>query len=84
MPSWLATLFGALAIGTAIVGSQFVPRYQIAPAVDAVGNPFAWRLDVRTGEVESCRFEKNPLSKFSPDPKEASEMFIRCSKRLAP
>lgn len=31
------------------------PRYQITTAVDANGNSFVWRLDTRSGNVESCR-----------------------------
>jgi hypothetical protein len=58
-PNQLSIVAGAMIIGAAIVGAQFFDRYQIAPAVGADGNPFAWRLDTRTGEIKLCRIRSN-------------------------
>jgi hypothetical protein len=80
----LAMVFGAIIIGGAIVGTQFIGRYQIVPAVAAQGDPFVWRLDTRTGEIESCTFYKNPFDQFDPDAKQTSKVTITCTKVFKP
>jgi len=69
LTSPVATLLGAIIIGGAIVGAQFVPRYQIAAAVDTNGNPSLWRVEVRTGEIQRCNFAKLTQAPAAIDPK---------------
>ena len=59
-------VLGALLIGLSIVAARFVNRYEIAAGVDAGGNPIAWRLNTRTGEVQICALtpSDNPFDKF--------------------
>jgi hypothetical protein len=56
LTSPIAILLGAIIIAAGIIAAQFVDRYQIAPATDHDGNPFLWRLNVRTGEIQRCSF----------------------------
>lgn len=65
-------IVGALIIGAAIIGMGFVPRYQIADARNAVGNPFVWRLDTRTGAMEACIISANTFDKIG------SPVSLRC------
>ena len=57
--SW-ATFIGLALIAAAILGAQLLAggNYQIVPATGADGNPFVWRLNVRSGAIESCAFQK--------------------------
>ena len=75
-----AIVVAALLIAGAIIGAQFIPRYQIAAATDAAGNAFAWRLDIHTGDVEACTFVKNPFAQIG-DPNRTG-MFVECHKEL--
>jgi len=83
-PNQIAIILAALIVGASIIGARFVGRYEIAPSVGADGNPFVWRLDTRTGEVESCAFYKNPFDQFDPDNKSPSKPSIQCSKVFKP
>jgi hypothetical protein len=49
-----AILIGAVLIGIAIVLAPLVAPYQFAPGVDAQGNPFLWRSNAVTGDVQAC------------------------------
>lgn len=63
---WAKLVISALIIGLAVIGAQFIGRYQIAPAVGANGNPFAWRLNVITGDVQVCNIHIKPADKNDP------------------
>lgn len=78
-----AIVIAAVIIGAAIVAAQFVGRYQVASAAGTDGSPFVWRLDTRTGEIQSCTFYKNddPFAEII-DPKQ--KVLIRCNGNFAP
>jgi len=58
MNNSIPILLGSIFIGGAIVGAQFVGRYQFVPAVDHDEKVFFWRLDERSGEVQRCTFSQ--------------------------
>jgi hypothetical protein len=49
MNNQVAIVLGTAIIAAAIVGSQFIGRYEIATGTSGV-----WRVDKRTGEVQFC------------------------------
>jgi hypothetical protein len=58
---WLGIIAGAIIIGAAIVAAQFVNRYRLASGVSADGTSIVWRVDAHSGDVEMCRFVKQPI-----------------------
>lgn len=74
----LAVIGAALIVGSAIVSSQFVAKYQIAAFTGADGNPFVWRLNARTGAIQSCGFSKDD------DPIATPKFVIRCYGESSP
>ncbi|HXL25875.1 MAG TPA: hypothetical protein VN952_04300 [Chthoniobacterales bacterium] len=62
-----ALILSAIIIAAAVIGTQFISRYQIV-AAGGEGNVVAWRLDIRTGEVDRCAVSKKPLSQSDKDP----------------
>jgi hypothetical protein len=78
MSNQLAILLGSIIIALAIVFSPS-ERYQIASSMDASGIPTVWRLDVRTGDVDTCVVSRNPLAKLQqgPPPGECSVRAVR-------
>jgi len=78
----LAIIFGSIVIGLSIILAQQPQRYEIAASVDAVGNPFLWRVDVQTGEVDTCAItteKDDPFRKIVGGPPTG-----QCTKRLVP
>jgi hypothetical protein len=74
------------ALAAAIVGPNFIPHYQIAAGKDTDGNPMAWRIETRTGEIEACHFSpvvggtgEDPFAVFDPP----SSLQLSCAKKLA-
>jgi hypothetical protein len=63
----LAILLESIIIALAMVFSPS-QRYQIATSMDASGDPIVWRLDVRTGDVDTCVVSRNPLAKLQGGP----------------
>jgi len=55
MTNQQALVIGAMIIGESILGARAMARYEFSPAMGADGNPFIWRSNVITGEVQSCR-----------------------------
>jgi hypothetical protein len=49
-----AILIGAAIIGAAIIVSRVIAPYEFSPAVGADGNPFIWRSNIMTGDVQAC------------------------------
>jgi hypothetical protein len=47
-------LIGAIVIGIAVIAARLIAPYQIARGVDAQGNPFLWRSNAITGDVQMC------------------------------
>ncbi len=84
--AWAILIVGAL-IAASLLGSEwrFGARYQIAPAMGADGNPFVWRVDTVTGEVESCTFEKvtNPFTRIGEHGETLSPVQIECLAKAA-
>ncbi len=81
-----AIILAAVIIGAAILATQFVGRYQIAAASGTDGSPFVWRLDTRTGEIQSCTFSKitNPFDRIDPNGGPDRQFRMRCNKDFAP
>jgi len=50
----LLALGCATLIAVSIICAPLVSPYRIAPAVDADGNPFLWRVNAVTGDVQIC------------------------------
>jgi hypothetical protein len=66
MANQFTFLLGALIIGASLVVPQFVNRYAISSVLDTTGAPIgAWRLNVRTGDIEVCSFTENPFAKIT-------------------
>jgi hypothetical protein len=72
----LSIVLAAIVVAGAIVLTQLSPRFQIAAAMGADGNPFVWRTNTRTGEIRACHIEKdpNPFNQFAPTP----VLIVRC------
>jgi hypothetical protein len=83
MTNQLAIIVGALIIGTAIFGSEFIGRYEIAAVGNPAGPPIVWRINSRSGEIEICSFSPN-----ADDPMEAiarngqRTLYLKCGSSL--
>lgn len=81
--SW-SILVGFALIAAAILGAKLLGGrdYQIVSATGADGNPFVWRLDVRSGAIESCAFQKeaNPFDDLDPAKDKDPFAFLAQSK----
>jgi hypothetical protein len=75
----IAIILAAFILGLSIIGARFVPRFAISSAVDAAGNAFVWRVNVRTGNIEACSL--SPVDS-SPDPFEniarGKQLAVKC------
>jgi hypothetical protein len=71
-----AIIIGSVLIALAILGTKFLPIYQIYASRDAAGNPMLWRVNVLTGDMEMCLAanileakkqskDLNPFAKFN-------------------
>jgi hypothetical protein len=81
----LAIILGAMIVGSAVVGAQFMHSYEIAAGVPggSGGLPFAWRVNVRTGEIEICNFTVNSNPFDAPDvPKGGTRFDLSCKQSL--
>lgn len=81
MKMLLAILGGSLIIGIAIVGTQFVPHYQIAPIATAEGTYAAWRINTVSGIVDMCRPSTDPLDVLSNNGA-TTYLYLSCSPSL--
>lgn len=74
MTSPLATVIGVVIIGASIIGARLIAPYEFASGVDATGNPFLWRANVVTGDVQICAAksvinDRDPFSAIGPNGK---------------
>jgi hypothetical protein len=57
MTAQQAILIGAGIIGASIVGARALAPYEFTAGVAANGNPFLWRSNRITGEIQNCQLE---------------------------
>jgi hypothetical protein len=71
-----AVLLAAFIVAAALIGSRFLPLYEIHTATDGEGNPMLWRINRITGYIEICpalniikakKREGNPFNSVDPN-----------------
>jgi hypothetical protein len=85
MTTQQAILIGAGIIGASIVGAQALARYEFTPGVAANGNPFLWRSNRITGDIQNCQLELvggRPVSKIkaAQSPTKSHSKFVRATR----
>jgi len=82
---WVILMLGAIAAALWYIGIVLSqqPHYALAAAKDANDNPMAWRLDTRTGDLETCSYGKDPFYSIMTGNKNRIGLAITCTNEIS-
>jgi hypothetical protein len=79
MTNQFAVIVGAAIIALTILLGNVSDSYQISAGTDSHGNPFVWRVNVRSGKIQNCYLDRNAPSAEAQPQGSPPKMIIQCN-----